>query len=169
MKRSHLALYRTFIAVLSAVATVALVAGCAELGATSSASAPTGAVSAPPSELIGTWRGDFGWVGAFFYEDEATVVLRINEDGTFTATIARGTGTNNLAKPATLSGTVVTHGNRVTLRNTHGPWAWVTLVHSGDTLYGLAIDPAIETTVMIKLEHEGGLNAGASHRASQGR
>ena len=162
-------LCRTFITVLSAVATVALVAGCAELGATSSASAPIRAVSAPANELVGTWRGDFGWIGAFFYEDEATVVLQIKEDGTFTATVARGGGTNNLAKPASLSGTVVTHGNRVTLRNSHGPWAWVTLVHSGDTLYGLAIDPAIETTVMMKLEHEGGLTAGASHRASQGR
>src|SRR5436309_1676555 len=60
MERKHSMLCRTFIAVLSAVATVFLVAGCAELGATSSASAPSAAVAAPASDLVGTWRGDFG-------------------------------------------------------------------------------------------------------------
>lgn len=51
-----------------------------------------------------------------------------------------------------LSGTVVTHGNRVTLQNTWGPWTSITLVHSGNTLYGVAVDPAFEANVMLKLD-----------------
>lgn len=89
-----------------------------------------------------------GRVGSVLYEDESSSVLRINPDGTFTATVTRGLGTNNLAKPSTLSGTVVANGHRVTLQNSQGPWPWIILTRSGgDILYGLADDPAIEAPV----------------------
>jgi hypothetical protein len=47
----------------------------------------------------------------------------------------------------------VTSGNRVTLRNTEGPWPWIVLHRSGNgVLYGIANDPAIAAPVMIKFE-----------------
>jgi hypothetical protein len=51
------------------------------------------------------------------------------------------------------SGTVVRSGNRITLRASQGPW--LTLVRSGNILYGVAEDPIVEATIMLKLEHEG--------------
>lgn len=138
----------------------ALVAGCA--GSRPAASDLGAAAVAPASDLSGTWYGTFGQVGAVLYEDENNSVLRIKPDGTFTATVTRGVGTNNLAKPSTWSGTVVTHGNRVSLRNSQGPWPWIILTRSGDNiLYGLADDPAIEAPVMIKFER-GGASTGSA-------
>jgi hypothetical protein len=139
---------------LSGVALVALVGGAGP-SASSLASGPVATASARASELSGAWHGSFGWVGAYFYEDEARITLRIEEDGAFTATITPNGGTNNLAKASTWSGTVVTKGNRVTVRNSEGPWPWVTLVRSGNTLYGVATDPATQANVMLKFERDG--------------
>jgi len=63
-------------------------------------------------------------------------------------------GANNVAKRSTLSGTVVANGNRVTLQNTEGPWTWLTLVRSKNTLYGVVVDPAFEGNVMLRLDRE---------------
>jgi hypothetical protein len=148
--------HRRFATSLSSVALVVLVAGCAGPNAGSLASDTVAAAPAPASELSGTWRGTLGWVGAHQYEDEARITLRIEEDGTFTATVTPNRGTNNLAQASTWSGTVVTKGNRVTLRNTEGPWPWVTLVRSSNTLYGVAADPSPGTgPVMLEFEREG--------------
>lgn len=132
----------------------ALVAGCA--GSRVSASGGWAAAVAPAGDLSGTWYGNFGQIGAALYLDEAFTVLHINPDGAFTAKVTKGYGTNNLAKPSTLSGTVITNGTRVTLRNSQGLWPWIILTRSGDdVLYGLPIDPAIEAPVMMKFEREG--------------
>jgi hypothetical protein len=146
---------------LFAVALVALVAGCAAPSASLYESDTGAAGPAPASELSGSWHGTFGWVGAYHYEDEARITLRIEEDGTFTATVTRNGGTNNLAKTTTWAGTTVTRGNRVTLRNSKGPWGWVTLVRSrnGNVLYGVASDPATEANVMLKIERDGRVEA----------
>jgi len=87
-----------------------LVAGCAGPNAASLASNPVATDLARASGLAGTWHGDFGWIGASFYEDETRITLRIEEDGTFTAIVTRNGGANNLAKATTWSGTVVTRG-----------------------------------------------------------
>ena len=145
--------HHRFDTALSGIALVVLVAGCAGPGAASLTSDPAASVRA--SEVNGTWHGSFGWVGAYFYQDEALVTLRIENDGTFAATVTPNRGANNLAKPSTLSGTVVTRGNRVTLRNSEGPWPWLILARSGDTLYGVAVDPATEANVMLKLDRDG--------------
>ena len=99
-----------------------------------------------------------GQVRADQYEDEALITIRIEQDGTFTATVTPNRGANNLAKPAKLAGTVVTRGNRVTLRNEESSWPWLTLVRTrdGKVLYGVANDPASETNVMLKFERDGG-------------
>ena len=133
---------------------VAFVAGCA--GSRPSASAVGAAAVAPAADLSGQWHGSFGQVAASLYEDESKGVLQINPDGTFKATVTRGLGTNNLAKPSTWSGIVVTNGDRVTLQNSQGPWPWIILRRSGDhMLYGVATDPAIGAPVMIKFERDG--------------
>ena len=106
------------------------------------------------SELQGTWTGTSGWVCDWFYIGESIFTLHIREDGTFTALVTPNGGANNLAKRSTLSGTVVANGSRVTLQNTEGPWTWLTLVRSGNTLYGVAVDPAFEGNVMLWLDRE---------------
>jgi hypothetical protein len=148
-------LQRTLVALVSTVALVALVAGCARPSAriSSPASGPAVAAFAPASELSGTWRGSFGQVAASLYTADSDCILQIKEDGTFTATVRPSKArTNNLAKPWTWSGTVVGSGNRVTLRSSQGPW--VTLIRSGSTLYGVAEDPMVGATIMMKFERE---------------
>ena len=141
---------------LFGVALFVLVAGCVGPNAASLASNPVATDLARASGLAGTWHGDFGWIGASFYEDETRITLRIEEDGTFTATLTRNGGANNLAKATTWAGTAVTRGKRVTLRNSKGPWGWVTLVRSrdGNVLYGVASDPATKANVMLKIERD---------------
>jgi len=162
-------LQRSFAALVPAVGLVALVAGCAGPSASisSDASGPVATALAPASELAGTWRGSFGQVGASQWLDEGDCILQIKEDGTFTATVRPSkAGTNNLAKASTWSGTVVMSGNRVTLRSSQE--AWVTLIRSGSTLYGVAENPLVEAAIMMRFEQVGsrGLtDGGASHHA----
>jgi hypothetical protein len=85
--------------------------------------------------------------------DEADLVLQIRKDGTFTETVTPAPASNNLAKRSTWSGAVVARGNRVTLRTSQG--RWVTLMHSGNTLYGVAEDPLAEFTIMIRFDRDG--------------
>jgi hypothetical protein len=86
--------------------------------------------------------------------DEGDCTLQINEDGTFTAAVTPARAASNIAKASSWSGTVVSSGSRVTFRSLQGPW--ITLIRSGNTLYGVARDPIVEVTIMIKLERNGG-------------
>ena len=87
------------------------------------------------------------------YTDDGDVVLQIKEDGTFVAHVTRSkAGSNNLAKPWTSTGTVVSSGNRVTLRSSQE--AWVTFSRSGNTLYGVTEDPMVEATIMWNLKRD---------------
>jgi hypothetical protein len=135
-----------------AAALLGLVAGCSGLGARYAAVATD---ISPGSHLSGAWHGTYGTVGGDLYQAEAKIALQIRDDGTFTATMTPNRGTNNLARPSTLSGTVVDRGNLVTLRNTEGPWPWLTLVRAGNVLYGVAADPSSQDNVMLKLERDG--------------
>jgi hypothetical protein len=155
--RDHPMNHRTLAAGVSGVVLAILVAGCAGPGTGSLASRPAAADLVRASGLAGTWHGEFGWVGASIYTDEALIALRIEDDGTFTANVTRNGVTNNLAKATTWSGTVLTDGNRVTLRNSNGPWGWVTLVRSGNgnVLYGVAHDPTTGANVRLKFERDG--------------
>ena len=149
---------RTLASAFCSLALAVFLTGCATPGSGLFASVPVASDLVPDSGLIGTWHGTLGQVRADQYEDEALLTLRIEPDGRFTATVTPNRGTNNLAKPSKLAGTVVSRGNRVTLRNEEGPWPWLTLVRTrdGKVLYGVANDPASETNVMLKLERDGG-------------
>lgn len=142
---------RTLVAVLTVIALIALVSGCA--GPVTGPSTSGAVASAPMSKLSGTWYGTFGWVGASLYTDEGDCILRIKEDGMFTWTVTPSGAANNLAKVWTWSGTAVRSGTRVTFRTSQGPW--VTLIRSGNTLYGVAKDPMVGATIMMKFEREG--------------
>jgi len=145
--------HRMRVAASTIVAMALLLAGCA---GPSSSGAPIAAAVVAASHLSGTWNGTFGQLSASLYEDEGRCILRIKEDGTFTATVTPNGGTNNLAKASTWAGTVVPDGQRVTLRNSTGPWPWIILTRSGsNTLYGVATDPATEAPVMMEFEREG--------------
>ena len=149
----YMLLHGTYVGRLSIIGMLWLVAGCAGLGEFASATSPI--ASSAVSELEGTWIGTSGWVGAHLYIGESILTVHIRQDGTFTASVAPNRGANNLAKPSRLSGTVVVHGNRITLQNSEGPWTWLTLVRSGNTLYGVAVDPAFEANVMLRLDRAG--------------
>jgi hypothetical protein len=155
-KGVHPMLKLRFAGLVLSVGIVALVTGCVEPSANiaSDASGPDAAALSPASGVTGTWRGSFIQVGAVLYTDDGDAALQIKEDGTFVSRLSRSkAGTNNLAKPGTWSGTVVRSENRITLRSSQGPW--LTLIRSGNTLYGVAEDPLVEATIMLKLEREG--------------
>jgi hypothetical protein len=147
-------LQRMFVAMPALALIATLAVGCA--GPSSRASDSVSAAIPPASDLAGTWYGTFGWVGGWHYVDEGKVLLQIREDGTFTATVERNGATNNLAKPATWAGTMVTRKNSVTLNDSGGSWPSMSLRRTAnDVLYGLGSDPAIEGPVMIKFERVG--------------
>ena len=130
------------------LAGVALVAGCARASVSSPASSSVVAASATATDLSGTWRGFVSWVGGTQWVDDGEATVQINGDGTFTATITPVPASSNLAKASNWSGTVVSRGDRVVFRTSQGPS--VTLVRSGNTLYGVAKD-LLEVPVMILL------------------
>ncbi|HKW90402.1 MAG TPA: hypothetical protein VJX92_00805 [Methylomirabilota bacterium] len=139
-------------AIVLFVALLALVAGCAGSGAGSFAPDPAAAL-VPASDLAGTWHGEYWWLGGSYWADEGVWSLQIAKDGSFTLTITPTAASNNLAKPSSWSGTVVSGGNRVQLRTSRG--LWFTLARSGETLYGVANDPVTEADIEIKLDRTG--------------
>ena len=152
--------HHTLIGRLCAIAAVILLSGCAGLGPVSPP--PGSGALRPDSELVGTWSGSLNWVAPSLYDDEANLRLQIREDGTFTATVTPGRAGNNLARASSLAGTVVANEKLVTLRNEVGPWPWLTLVRSGDTLYGVASDPAIQSAVMVRFHRDSAAPATAA-------
>jgi hypothetical protein len=136
---------------LSAAMLAALaVAGCAGPGALGRSGAVVPAAGYGPGDLGGTWEGSYGWPGGSYWPNDGHCTVRINGDGTFTATVVPIPGANNLAKRSTWSGTVDREGNLVAFRVPQG--LTLTLRRSGDRLYGVARDPAIGVPLVVELE-----------------
>jgi hypothetical protein len=114
--------------------------------------------AASANDLAGTWNGQFWIIGGFYYPNEGTILLRINEGGTHTVKMTPTPAANNIAKSVSWSGTVVQNGRLAVFRTSREPWSgtWSSLVRSGDTLYGVANDPMNETPIGIKLQRAGG-------------
>ena len=129
---------------LALVALGMFATGCA--GPTTAASSgPTGPVAftpAPGPQVSGTWRGTFSEVASHRTGTplEGQVELRINDDGTFIETMT--------GRPA-LSGKVSVKGNRVVLDSSTG--SRLTLMRSGNTLYGLTAQLVSGATVSFRL------------------
>jgi len=144
--------HRGFAPAFFGMVLVALVAGCA--GPSAGPFMPTPAASS--SDLTGTWNGVFWWLGGTYWEDEGTLLLQIKEDRTFTVTMTPTAAANNIAKVSRWSGTVSQSGRRVVFHLSKGTWpAWSSLTRSGDTMYGVADDPATGADVQISFERGG--------------
>ena len=132
------------IGLLALVALGMLAAGCAGPNV-AVGSAPTGPVAftpAPGPQVSGTWRGMFYEVASHRTSKvlEGQIVLQINEDGTFTETLT--------GQPA-LTGKVTVKGNRVVLDSSTG--SQMTLMRSGNTLYGLTSQLVSGASVSVRL------------------
>ena len=139
---------------LMALALASLIAGCVEVGV--SPAGPT----APAHDVAGTWHGTFWWLGGSYWADEGTCLLEIKEDGTFTLSITPAAAANNLAKPGRWSGTVAERGRLVVF--SQGRWS--SLVRSGETMYGVANDPATGADIEItfrRVESASGTRGGS--------
>src|SRR2546421_9149457 len=118
------------------VATVALIAlsGCATHSQSYGVAQSTESDVRPsvlPRDLVGTWNGSFGPVGADAGGRGAVgnFTLVIKDDGTYTVTERRGASSWNH------SGVVVANGHTITLRHSSGPWA--SPGHRGDGVVGV--------------------------------
>ena len=142
--------------VIAAVGIAALCAGCA---GTRHEAAPV-AASVALGDLTGTWQGSFGQVAASLYTDDGKCLVRINDDGTFNATVRPNVGANNRAKAATWGGTVDARSDRVLLQSENAKWPWLTLMRSDDgRLYGVAVDPIAGAQIMMTLARATALQA----------
>jgi len=137
------------------VATVALMVlgGCATDTRSSAVARLTDSDVRPsvlPSDLVGTWNGSFGPVGADAGGRGAVgnFTLVIKDDGTYTVTERRGASSWNH------SGVVVANGHTITLRNSSGRWS--SLVHRGDALYGVVPDRMTGYTLQVSVEKDSG-------------
>jgi hypothetical protein len=140
---------RPIASVLSMLVVVALIAGCAGPSVDQSMSRP----AAFAGDLAGTWQGSFWWLGGVLYEDEGSLLVQIKEDGAFTATMTPTGAANNIAKASNWSGTVSQSGRNVVFHVAKGSRpAWSSLARSGDTLYGVASNPATGADIEVKLE-----------------
>lgn len=126
---------------LAGIALSTLVAACAGPSA-QSGSASTGS---PSAGLSGTWSGFFVHPGADYTSpSSADLSLQVREDSTYT--FKWGTRPER-------TGTLAVEGNRVVLDDSTG--SRVTLMHSGDALYGVMKDTATGRAAMMSLEKQG--------------
>jgi hypothetical protein len=148
--------HRTSLTVVGAVMLATLLAGCA--GSSSQiAGSPSGEGSALPRDFSGTWQGSYWQLPlGNSYDDVADCTLRIKEDSTYSAACRRpDIGANDIMRPSSWSGRVVTKGNRVILENGGGPWPSIVLKRSNNgTLYGVTLDPAVGATVEMEFHRE---------------
>ena len=137
--------YRILIGITTALLSV-MVLGCA--GPTTEKSVGFADATASPSvptSLCGTWQGSFWYVAGDHTSSGGSLALTLQVAGDSTYTLKRGN------RPAS-SGTVASEGNRVILQEASG--ARVTLVRSGDKLYGLTKDDLNGRTTMLNLDKQ---------------
>ena len=133
---------------------IVLAAGCATQrsnDAVASLTVSDASRSFVPRELVGTWSGWFGAVGAPGLNMAGTMVLEIRDDGTYTMTTQRGGSISND------SGIIVANGRTVTLRSSSG--ASSSLTRRGDKLYSLSPGPTGDYSVQTSIVRESGVLA----------
>jgi hypothetical protein len=139
---------------LTGVALTMVIAGCA--GPTTQAgSGTTASAEAPlrPAGLRGTWQGSFLHPGADYTSPHnSNLTLEVREDSTYTL---------KLGSRAAQTGTITTQGNRVVLNDSSG--SRMTLMQSGDSLYGVMKDNATGRATTMNLEKQ---ESGASRLAA---
>lgn len=117
---------------------------------------------AGPGGLPGVWQGSFYHPGADYTSpSRADLTLRINPDSTYTL---------KWGSRAETTGTIADQGDRVVLSDSSG--TKITLMHSGDTVYGMVKDTATGRAATMSLAKEesaatqvAGLSARVCHAA----
>ena len=141
------------------VASIALMAlsGCATQERTNAVARLTESDARPPAlptDLVGTWSGVFAPIGEGVFDSRkasGTLTLAINDNGTYTATERRGASTWSY------SGVVVANGRTIKLQSSSG--RQTSLMHRGNTLYGVVLDPVGEYPLQISFEKDSGAAA----------
>ena len=94
--------------------------------------------------LAGTWHGAFVHAGADYTSpSRADLTLNVKEDSTYTF---------KWGSRAETTGTVAAQGSRVVLNDSSG--TRITLMHAGDTLYGVMKDTATGRAASMSLAKE---------------
>lgn len=118
--------------------------GCAGPAATTGESLESAGRRSPAltAVLCGTWQGEFAYIGSDLQSSTGSsdLILEVNGDSTYTLRWG-----NN--RPST--GTVTTRENRLILDDESG--SRITLVHSGDRLYGVTKDQVDGRPTMMNL------------------
>ena len=117
---------------------------------------------AGPGGLPGVWQGSFYHPGADYTSpSRSDLTLRINSDSTYTL---------KWGSRAETTGTIADQGNRVVLNDSSG--TQITLMRSGDTIYGMVKDTANGRAATMSLAKEesaatqvAGLSARVCHAA----
>jgi hypothetical protein len=134
--------HRMLIGITGALFSV-IVLGCAGPAATTGVGLENGgSSSALTAGLCGTWQGEFSYVGSDHQSStgSADLVLEVSGDSTYSLRWGN-------RPPST--GIVTARGNRFILDDESG--SRITLVHSGDTLYGATKDQVDGRPTMMSL------------------
>jgi hypothetical protein len=101
-----------------------------------------GSTPALATALCGTWQGQFSYIGSDLQSSTGSpdIVLEVSGDSSYTLKWG-----NN--RPST--GTVTARGNRLLLDDESG--SRITLIHSGNTLYGVMKDQEDGRPTMMSL------------------
>jgi hypothetical protein len=138
-----MATHRVLIGITSALCSV-IVLGCAGPAAKTGVGLESGggSSSALTTGLCGTWQGEFSYVGSDHQSSTGSSDLLLEVSGDSTYTLRWGNH-----RPST--GIVTARRNRLILDDESG--SRITLVHSGDTLYGATKDQVDGRPTMMSL------------------
>jgi len=112
-----------------------------------------GAAPALTTALCGTWQGQFSYIGSDLQSSTGSsdIVLEVSGDSSYTLKW----GNNRPSR-----GTVTAQGNRLVFDDESG--SRITLVHSGDTLYGVMKDQEDGRPTMMSLAKQESAPSSAS-------
>jgi len=150
---------RRIVTLLAFIALTALAAGCAmhNPGAVASRTESDASRSTLPQGLVGTWNGWFrptgGADGGGGHGMAGDMTLEIKDDGTYTLMSTRRGRGDAAGAVNKDSGVVVANGRTVTLKSSKGQW--ISLMHDGDSLYGVS-QRGTGYTIQISVERESG-------------
>jgi len=138
-----MATHRVLIGITSVLCSI-IVLGCAGPAAKTGVGLESGggSSSALTTGLCGTWQGEFSYVGSDHQSSTGSSDLMFEVSGDSTYTLRWGNH-----RPST--GIVTARGNRLILDDESG--SRITLVHSGDTLYGATKDQVDGRPTMMSL------------------
>ena len=105
--------------------------------------ADAGSSPASAASLCGTWHGDFSYIGSDHQSSTGSsdIMLQVSGDSSYTL---------KWGDHGPSTGRVTARANRVILEDQSG--SRITLVHSGNALYGVIRDPANGESTMMNLE-----------------